>query len=152
MKFVWQDYNHGKHKSIDGWHSPDIDKFAMFNEPLSAQAEWYQKNKLGKDIDFIKVVLLSEKIVAFLILNKSDGEVGINPIVVNPRFVDEGHGKKIMQDLITNYSTILNCKVDKFTANISLSNTVSIRFFESLGFKFEKLNEDKNFASYTFDS
>jgi len=148
MKFWWEDFNPQKHKEIDKWRSSDIDNFAMFGESLSKQALWYRKNKLGKDADFIKIVSTPDQIVAFMILNLSGRELGINPIVVNPTLIGKGYGKEVLLELIGNYREILGVQIDVLSANISMNNIKSIKFFESLGFTLNKLNDDKDFGSY----
>ena len=153
---TWETYNEEKHKEIDLWNcmNKSIDKFAMFKEPLSVTAEWYQKNKMGKICDQIKVITNNNIIVGFVILNISiineELCIGINPIVTNPKY--SGWGQKILKDLIVNYKKYLNIDVNNkvvFTAGIDEDNEISKHLFYKVGFKQTGMHEDKTFGYYS---
>lgn len=160
MNFVWEDYNYKKHKEIDKWinksysnHADEINTFAMFNEPLSKTAEWYQRNKLGDVKDYIKVITMNNKIISFVILNLcklEDGtlQLGINPIVVNPKFFSHGYGTKIIKELIDEHGKIIPHKIDTLYAGIDNKNTKSKKLFVSAGFIKKGSSEDKIFDYY----
>lgn len=160
MKFVWEDYNYEKHCEIDKWKNKsysenynEVNKFAMFNEKLSKTAEWYKNNKLGDLKDFIKVVLFNGEIVAYVILNlcKIEGDkkqLGINPIVINPKMVSKGIGTKVLQEFIGNYDIIIKQRVDILYAGIDEDNKKSKKLFTSAGFILRRMDNKNSFGYY----
>lgn len=161
----WIDYNYEKYKAIDDWNQDNIygdiiNKYAMFDEPLSETFKWYQENKMGKIKDVIKVIEDPDNnILGFIILNISQNQeskkllIGINPIVVNPSVIANGYGKRIIKDLIDNYIEIINVSDLKyssvlFTAGISESNARCIKMFLSSGFIKTGIHEDGTFGYY----
>jgi len=151
---TWEKYDINKHREVDLWNAAneDIDKFAMFEEPLSITNEWYEHNKMGKICDKILIAKDKDIIVGFVILNISIINtnlcIGINPIVANPNY--NGYGEKMLKELIQNYNSILNIEQKDviFTAGISESNIKSKHLFLKLGFIQTGLHEDKTFGYY----
>ncbi len=161
MNFVWEDYDNKKHKVIDEWitmsysfNNDEINKFALFNEPLSEVASWYESdsNNMGSLKDYVKVVLKDDQIVAFIILNlyEENGKIvaSINPIALNPQLVSKGLGTEILQELIHSHEKILGRKVDMFYAGIDEKNEKSKKLFTNAKFILKGLHEDKTFGDY----
>lgn len=160
MDFLWEDYDYRKHKETDKWISEsyskyfdEINAFATFNEPLSETVKWYQNNKLGNVEDYVKVISLKNEIMGFAVLNLcklEDGtfQLGINPMVVNPKLFSRGYGTKILKDLIDNRKTIITHKIDTLYAGIDEKNLKSKKLFVSAGFIKKGRNDDETFGYY----
>lgn len=164
MQFKWEDYNYEKHLIIDDWNNDSkygdiINKYAMFNEPLSETSKWYSENKMGKIKDVIKVIEDGNDVVGFVVLNVSKNLqtnnllIGINPIVVNPMCIGCGKGKKILKDLIDNYTDIVNVKGIEynkvvFTAGADESNERCYKMLFDLGFIKTGVHDDGTFGYY----
>lgn len=162
--FKWCDYNYEKYYTIDSWNNDSeygdiINKYAMFDEPLSTTFKWYSENTMGKIKDVIKVVEENDNIIGFIILNismnlKNDNLlIGINPIVINPSNLGNGYGKKVLLDLINNYVDIIkvgevNYHSVIFTAGADESNSRCINMLLDLGFIKTGIHEDGTFGYY----
>ena len=125
----------------------------MFNEPLSKTAEWYQNNKRGDIKDYVKVIFLNNKIISFVILNLcklEDGtlQLGINPIVVNPKLFFHGYRTEIIKELINNHEEIVSHKIDTLYAEIDNKNLIIKKSFVSAGFIKKGSSEGQNFDCY----
>ncbi len=158
MKFVWEEYEIKKHKELDRWKDKDfsdnsevINKYAMFNEPLSNSYDYYYNQQKTKDVRIL-IVKAKSKYIAFVIccFFQEDGKnvLGINPIVVNPQLLNKGYGHKILNELLNHTKEITGWDIDKYYAGIDIGNTASKKLFASFGFKLKKLDEDEKFGYY----
>ena len=77
--------------------------------------------------------------------------LGINPILVNPRYINQGYGRKIIQYLIDIKGEIFNIVPDKMYAGIDIENIRCKRLFESLGYKLVGLTDEKDFLYYELE-
>ena len=86
----------------------DVHKFALFNETISQIYNSYIENpdQMGSIFDKVIVVEDDSLKVAVIVVNyfideKDNKKVlGINPILVNPKHINQGYGKKIIKYLI----------------------------------------------------
>ena len=98
-------------KDLDEWSKKEysnyydqIHSFALFNENISQIYEWYSlhPNEMSNICDKLVVVEFDTTKIAFILINyfeKNNKEVlGINPIVVNPKYINNGYGKSIIKD------------------------------------------------------
>lgn len=154
----WRDYDLERDRELDSWILPSysenaalINEFAFYDESVSEQYIWYLKNpeKLSTTEYWFKVVEIDGKVMALLILKllyeNGKNVLSIDPIAVNPRFINQGYGTKIIKDLIENVETIIGRKVDTFHAAVEEKNILSKKVFAKLGFVEKKRSEDGEF-------
>ena len=85
----------------------DVHKFALFDETISQIYNSYIENpdQMGSIFDKVIVVEDDSLKVAVIVVNyfideKDNKKVlGINPILVNPKFINKGYGKIIIKSL-----------------------------------------------------
>ena len=158
MEFIWEEYDLEKHKDIDKWkdknfsdNSDVVNKYAMFNEPLSNSYDYYYNQQKTKDVKIL-IVKEKSKYIAFVIgcFYKENWEnvLGINPIVVNPKMLNKGYGHKILKELLNNTKEITGWDIDKYYAGIDKDNVASQKLFTDFGYKLKKMNEDGKFGYY----
>lgn len=137
----------------------DVHKYALFNESISQLYQSYVDNPklMGSIFDKIVVVEEDELKVAFIVINYFESErdskmvLGINPILVNPIFIDKGYGRKIIQNLIDCKGRIFGMLPDRIYAGIDIDNLRCKHLFESLGFKLIGQTIDNEFLYYELD-
>ena len=86
----------------------DVHKFALFNETISQIYNSYIVNpdQMGSVFDKVIVVEEDSLKVAVIVVNyfidQNDYKkvLGINPILVNPKLINKGYGKRIIKYLI----------------------------------------------------
>lgn len=99
--------------------------------------------------DTLKVALI---VVNYFIDGKDNKKVlGINPILVNPRFINKGYGKRIIKYLIDIKGRIFNMLPDKMYAGIDITNIRWKHLFEKLGFKLIEQTDDNDFLYYELE-
>ncbi|HLT64843.1 MAG TPA: GNAT family N-acetyltransferase [Flavobacterium sp.] len=166
INLKWRDYNIDKDKEIDGWilssyseNADLINSYAFFNESVSEQYNWYMAHpfEMSNIADYFKVVEIDHKPIGLLILNyfKDDKDrlvLGINPIAINPKKINQGFGTSILSDLLINAKKIIGQKVDIFYAGIEEKNIISTKVFKKLGFQeVGRSPDDKEFVYYELD-
>lgn len=137
----------------------DVHKYALFNESISQLYQSYVDNPklMGSIFDKIVVVEEDELKVAFIVINYFESErdskmvLGINPILVNPIFIDKGYGRKIIQNLIDCKGRKFGMLPDRIYAGIDIDNLRCKHLFESLGFKLVGKTDDNEFLYYELD-
>ena len=99
--------------------------------------------------DSLKVAVI---VVNYYIDEKDNKKVlGINPILVNPKFINKGYGKRIIKYLIDIKGKIFSMTPDKIYAGIDIDNIRCKHLFEKLGFKLVGQTDDNDFLHYEFN-
>ncbi|MDE7263958.1 MAG: GNAT family N-acetyltransferase [Anaeroplasmataceae bacterium] len=151
----WKNSSKEITSELESWlYDKKIISYAMFDSTFAEEYEYYQKNTYeGKIRDLIKVVFLDHILIGYMVLNyytyDSIYEVGINPIIINPKYQNQGYGKQVLDSCVHEIEEIVDGRVDQIFATIDKSNLASIHLFESVGFY--KKKEEGNFYSYYFD-
>jgi len=134
----------------------EVHKFALFNETISQIYNKYIENPDQMGSIFDKVIVVEEDAlkVAVIVINyfideKDNKKVlGINPILVNPRYINQGYGRKIVQYLIDIKGKIFDMVPDKMYAGIDIDNLRCKHLFETLGFKVVGAADENDFLYY----
>lgn len=108
---------------------------------------------------FDKVIVVEEYSlkVAVMVINyfmdeKDNKKVlGINPILVNPRYINQGYGRKIIKYLMDIKGEIFDMVPDKMYAGIDIDNIRCKHLFESLGFKLVGKAGENDFLYYELE-
>ena len=137
----------------------DVHKYALFNENISDLYQSYidNPNQMGSIFDKIVVVEENNLKVALIVINyfKSERDekkvLGINPILINPKYINNGYGRKILQYLINCKGKIFGMLPDRIYAGIDVSNARCRHLFMSLGFKQVGQTEDNEFLYYELE-
>ena len=137
----------------------DVHKFALFNETISQIYNSYieNPNQMGSIFDKVLVVEENSLKVAVIVVNyfvdeKDNKKVlGINPILVNPKLINKGYGKRIIKYLIDIKGKIFDMFPDKMYAGIDIDNMRCIHLFECLGFKLVGQTEENDFLYYELE-
>ena len=137
----------------------DVHKFALFDETISQIYNSYTENpdQMGSIFDKVIVVEEDSLKVAVIVVNyyidENDNKkvLGINPILVNPKFINKGYGKRIIKCLIDIKGRIFNMTPDKIYAGIDIDNIRCKHLFEKLGFKLVGQTDDNDFLYYEFN-
>ena len=99
--------------------------------------------------DSLKVAVI---VVNYFIDEKDNKKVlGINPILVNPKLINKGYGKRIIKYLINNKGKIFDMLPDKIYAGIDVRNIRCKHLFEKLGFKLVGQTDDNDFLYYELE-
>ena len=99
--------------------------------------------------DSLKVAVI---VVNYFIDEKDNKKVlGINPILVNPKLINKGYGKRIIKYLIDIKGKIFDMLPDKIYAGIDVNNIRCKHSFESLGFKLVGQADDNDFLYYELE-
>ena len=151
---------------LDGWsnkdysnYQNDVHKFALFDKTISQIYNSYIENpdQMGSIFDKVIVVEEDDLKVAIIVINYFESErdnkkvLGINPILVNPKYINKGYGKKIIQYLIDCKGRILEMLPDRLYAGIDVINLRCKHLFESLGFKLVGKTDDNEFLYYELE-
>lgn len=137
----------------------DVYKFVLFDETISQLYNSYIKNpdQMGSIFDKVIVVEENSLKVAIIVVNYFEDEkdnkkvLGINPILVNPKYINKGYGKRIIKHLIDIKGKIFNMIPDKMYAGIDIDNIRCKHLFESLGFKLMGKTDDNDFLYYELE-
>ena len=137
----------------------DVHKFALFDETISQIYNSYIENPDQMVSIFDKVIVVEEDslkvaviVVNYYIDEKDNKKVlGINPILVNPKFINKGYGKRIIKYLIDIKGKIFSMTPDKIYAGIDIDNIRCKHLFEKLGFKLVGQTDDNDFLHYEFN-
>ena len=141
------------------YYQNDVHKFALFNETISQIYNSYIENpdQMGSIFDKVIVVEDDSLKIAVIVVNyfmdeKDNKKVlGINPILVNPKFINQGYGKRIIKYLIDIKGRIFNMTPDKIFAGIDVTNTRCKHLFEKLGFMLVGQTDDNDFLYYELE-
>ena len=136
----------------------DVHKFALFDETISQIYNSYIENPDSMGSIFDKVIVVEEDSikVAIIIVNyyideKDNKKVlGINPLLINPKLINQGYGKRIIKYLIDIKGRIFDMWPDKMYAGIDIDNIRCKHLFESLGFKLAGQTDSNDFLYYEF--
>lgn len=137
----------------------DVHKYALFDESISKLHQWYIDNpdQTGSIFDRIVVVEEDDLKVAVIVINYFESErdkkkvLGINPILINPKYINKGYGRKIIQYLINNKGRIFGMLPDRIYAGIDVDNLRCKHLFESLCFKLVGKTDDNEFLYYELE-
>ena len=137
----------------------DVNKFALFDETISQIYNSYIENpdQMGSIFDKVIVVEEGSLKVAVIVVNyfideKDNKKVlGINPILVNPKLINKGYGKRIIKYLIDIKGRIFDMLPVKIYAEIDVNNIRCKHVFESLGFKLVGQTDDNDFLYYELE-
>ena len=157
MRFRWLDYCEKYYDETETWADEDTVKFAIDNSIkeehlyyLSPNEDDY-KYKLGEEY-FCKVVLDADIAVAVIfILRGDDYPVAINPIIVNPKYRNQGYCTRVICELVNNINEIIGFESNIFDAGINLDNKASIRAFEKNNFVLHETHPDGDFLYYRYE-
>lgn len=131
----------------------------MFDESISKLHQWYIDNPDQTGSIFDRIVVVEEDVlkVDVIVINYFESErdskkvLGINPILINPKYINKGYGKKIIKYLIDNKGKILEMLPDRIYAGIDVSNSRCRHLFENLEFKLVGKTDDNEFLYYELD-
>lgn len=137
----------------------DVHKFALFDESISNLYQSYvdDPNQMGSLFDKIIVVEENNLKIAFIVINYFVSEIdnkkvlGINPILINPKYINQGYGRKIIQYLIDCKGRLFDMIPDRIYAGIDINNTRCMHLFEHLGFKLVGKTDDNEFLYYEYE-
>lgn len=137
----------------------DVYKFALFDETISQIYNSYIENPNQMGSIFDKVIVIEEDslkgaviVINYFIDEKDNKKVlGINPILVNPKIINKGYGKRIIKYLIDIKGKIFDMLPNKIYAGIDVNNIRCKHLFEKLGFKLVGQTDDNDFLYYEFD-
>ena len=150
---------------LDEWSNNDysdyqneVHKFALFDETISQIYNSYMENpdQMGSIFDQVIVVEEDNLKVAVIVVNyfideKDNKKVlGINPILVNPKLINQGYGKRIIKYLIDIKGKIFDMLPNKIYAGIDIDNIRCKHLFEKLGFKLVGQTDDNDFLYYEY--
>lgn len=145
-------------KEYSDYHN-DVHKFALFNDTISQIYNSYIENPDQMDSICDKVIVVEEDSlkVAVIVVNYFIDELenkkvlSINPILVNPKFINKGYGKRIIKYLIDVKGRIFDMLPDKMYAGIDIDNIRCKHLFESLGFRLVGATDEKDFLYYELE-
>ena len=137
----------------------DVHKYALFDETISQIYNSYIENPEQMGSIFDKVIVVEEGslkvaviVVNYFIDEKDNKKVfGINPILVNPKLINQGYGKRIIKYLIEIKGRIFEMLPDRIYAGIDVGNLRCKHLFESLGFKLVGKTDDNEFLYYELE-
>ena len=137
----------------------DVNKFALFDETISQIYNSYIENpdQMGSIFDKVIVVEEGSLKVAVIVVNYFiDGKdnkkvLGINPILVNPKLINKGYGKRIIKHLIDIKGRIFDMLPTKIYAGIDVNNIRCKHLFEKLGFELVGQTDDNDFLYYELE-
>lgn len=153
-KMEWKNCTKENANELESWLCDEkIISYAMFDSTFAEEYEYYQKNTYeGKINDFLKVIYFDHRLIGYMVLNyytyDEIYEVGINPIIINPKYQNQGYGKQVLDACVHQIEQLVEGSVDQIFATIDKSNLASLHLFESVGFCRKK--EVGNFYSYYF--
>lgn len=137
-------------------YQDDVHKFALFNEIVSQIYNSYMENPGQMGSIFDKVIVVEEEslkvaviVVNYFVDEKDNKKVlGINPILVNPKLINKGYGKRIIKYLIDIKGRIFDMLPAKIYAGIDVNNIRCKHLFEKLGFELVGQTDDNDFLYY----
>lgn len=162
MKFKIIDYNIEKHCSLDEWidetkHSNAklINKYATYNEPISDAYKYFLDNpfKMANIKSFIKIFENKDIVYGIVVFHyyneKNVFYLAINPLIINPKFINLGIGTKILNQIVIEAKDIAKGHVDIIKADTEETNLASIKIFKKCNFIDNAKND--NFIEYIYE-
>lgn len=148
----WSKENYSKYYS-------DIKKYALFDESIFQLYKWYKANPDQMESIYDKFIVIEENnlkigiiVINYFISEKDNQKVfGINPIIVNPKYINKGFGRKILKHIISHKGEICGMTPDRIYAGIDYSNLRCKHLFESLGFIVVGKTDDNKFMYYELE-
>ena len=149
------DLNEWSNKDYSNYQN-DVQKFALFDETISQIYNSYIENPDQMGSIFDKVIVVEEDslkiavtVVNYFIDEKDNKKVlGINPILVNPKLINKGYGKRIIKYLIDIKGKIFDMLSDKMYAGIDVNNIRCKHLFKKLGFELVGQTNDNEFLYF----
>ena len=137
----------------------DVHKYALFNESISQVYQSYIDSPDLMDSIFDKVIVVENGNlkIAIIIINYYESEkdnkkvLGINPILINPKYINKGYGKQIIKYLINCKGRIFDMNPDRLYAGIDVDNLRCKHLFESVGFRLVGKTDDNEFLYYELE-
>lgn len=162
MDYKIVNYDLKRHYILDKWidesehvNAKLINKYATYNEPISNTYKYFLDNPfdMANIKTFLKVFEHDHEFYGVAVFHYYKEEekfyLAINPIVINPKFINQGIGTKILKQIVENVRQISGGHVDIIKGDTEESNLASIRILEKSGFIKDKQND--NFIEYTYD-
>ena len=137
----------------------DVNKYALFDETISQIYNSYIENPDQMCSIFDRVIVVEDDslkvaviVVNYFIDEKDNKKVlGINPILVNPKLINKGYGKRIIKYLIDIKGRIFDMLPTKIYAGIDVTNIRCKHLFKKLGFKLVGQTDDNDFMYYELE-
>ena len=161
--FIYRLYDLKLDKDLDEWSKEDysnyyeqVNSYALFNETISDIYNWYNLHpmEMSNICDKCVVVECDNIKIAFIVFNYFEKDnrkvLGINPVVINPKYINKGFGKRIISDLIIKKGNILDLHPDCIYAGIDNNNLICKHVFESNGFENIGSTENGDFLYYEY--
>ncbi|CCV64195.1 hypothetical protein BN85406180 [Alteracholeplasma palmae J233] len=162
MKFEISDYNIEIHKYLDKWIDESkylnarlINKYATYNEPISKTYKYFLDNpyEMANIKSYIKLFISEDVVYGIVVFHyyneKKKFFLAINPLVVNPEFMNHGIGSKLLRQIVLQAREIAGGHVDIVKADVENANIASMKIFEKMGFAKEIKNN--NFIEYIYN-
>ena len=162
--FTYRLYDLKLDKDLDEWSKEDysnyyeqVHSYALFNETISDIYNWYNLHpmEMSNICDKCVVVECDNIKIAFIVINYFEKDnrkvLGINPVVINPKYINKGYGKQIIQYLIDCKGRIFDMNPDRLYAGIDVDNLRCKHLFESVGFKLVGKTDDNEFLYYELE-
>jgi len=134
-----------------------VHKYALFNETISCLYNSYiqNPNQMGSIFDRIVVAIENDLKIAFLVINYFEDNnkkvLGINPLLVNPKYINKGYGTDVIKTIINQKGKMFGMNPDKLYAGIDINNIPSKSLFEKNGFKVVGKSDDEDFLYYEYE-
>ena len=146
---LFREYDKSLDNDIDEWEKKEysenfitVNKYALFDEKVSEIYEWYCTHVGEMSNIFDKIIVVEDNNIklAIIVFNYYfDQEMkkvaGINPILINPSYINRGLGRKIIKEIINLNCDICNMKPDYIYAGIDVGNIPSQKIFVANGFE-----------------
>lgn len=163
---LFREYDKSLDNDIDEWGKKEysenfifiiVNKYALFDEKVTEIYEWYCTHIGEMSNIFDKIIVVEENNIklAIIVFNYYfDQEMkkvaGINPILINPLYINRGLGKKIIREIISLNCDICNMKPDYIYAGIDVGNIPSQKIFVANGFELYGNSSDGLFNYYKY--
>ena len=114
MHLTWKNIDKAILKELDSWIRLDdnIKKYAMFDYSFTSYEKILKENKIDGESYITKIVYVDNILLGYLALCyfqwNGKNVISINPIVINPKYHNNGYGKLILNDLIKNNKKIID--------------------------------------------
>ena len=150
IKFKKQSLEYAK--VMNTWINEDIKKYALFDNDFIGEYNYYKENSDGENKAHLFAVFNDKEMIGYLaIITWSDcGVYGhtINPIIINPKYQNQGFGVKVINELIEKLNHDKESIAEVIEAVVDKENKKAIKLFKHLGF--ERINREDNFIQFNF--
>ena len=159
-------YDKGLDIDLDEWSKKDysvyyndVHKYALFGESISQLYQSYIDNpeQMGSIFDRVIIVETDGLKIAVIVVNYFESErdnkkvLGINPILINPKYINRGYGKRIVKHLIECKGRMFGMLPDRIYAGIDSTNLRCKHLFESLDFNLVGKTDDNGFLYFELE-